>query len=405
MFPRSFLNGDLPVNADAIAVIPDGNTGAVISVPGLTPAQAISAIIYDDFSTDAAAGFASPRAASHVGKLVRSADTANRVSINAGALWPNGATVVSYADFGYYYTDDNDAPFARVAGFTTVFKLIGGAVVKVGYSTNTVLANATQFGFLTNNAGTISYSRAGTDVVIGTFSALATYLLAATLRTNGIEFRVKGGDYSEWSVVMVETNWNTTPLVPSLTGSGAMDARLPLVSATKEPSVVGTLATGSHILSQNSPDTTILPAANSGLYLLTLTSVAGAPGNLVEVRTQQADDDNYLLARVQWNGSNYELVTGHVIAGVETLQGSPIATVFGTSGVNRLWIRDVGANHDFYTTGGTTITKRYGTIADANGGANVGTSVRIVGGFTNVNLTAWDYQDATIAVILDRIAA
>jgi hypothetical protein len=372
---------------------------------GLTPAQQIAALIYDDFSTDAAAGFTSPRIATDIGKLVRSADTNSRVSIDAGDLWFNGVTAVSYADPAYYYTDNNDASFARAAGFTTVFKLIGGAVVKVGYSTSATLANASQFGFLTNNSGTISYTRAGTDVVIGTFSALATYLLAATVRTNGIEFRVKGGDYSEWSILMVETNWSTTPLWPSISSSGTMDARLPFVRATKEPSVVGKLATGSHILSQDAPDTTILPAANSGLYLLTVTSVAGAAGNLVEVRTQQADDDNYLLARVQWNGSNYELVTGHVIAGVETLQGSPIATVFGTSGVNRLWIRDVGANHDFYTTGGTTITKRYGTIADANGGANVGTSVRVVGGFTNVNLTAWDYQDATIAAILDRIAA
>lgn len=371
------------------------------SVPG----GGIVYLLDDEFTTDAAASFASPALSEPgPGKLVRAADSASRVSKDAGDLLWSGAAASANVDPAYYFTDSADASFTRAAGLTAIFKLISTGVMNFGFTTNTTIANATMFGFLSNSGTSLSYTRAGNTVVIGSFSAATTYLLAATLRTNGIEFRIKGGAYSEWSTIFVETNWSTTPVWPAITQSGSVTSRFPFVRIPLLADV-GKLATGSHILSQDAPDTTILTASNSALFLLTATSVAGAGGNLIEVRTQQADANNYMLARIQWNGSNYELVTGHVIAGVETLQGAPIATVFGTSGVNRLWIRDVGTAHDFFSTGGTTISKRYATITDASGGANVGTSVRIVGGFTSVNLTAWDYNDAAIAAILDRLSA
>lgn len=390
-----FANSDVVQGTGMLQVGDD-----VISLPG----GGLVYLLRDEFTSALAAGSVNGTPAEPgPGKRVVGADSASLISIDTDDLLWSGTAASANADPAIYMTDNANGSFARTLGLTAIYKVVSTGVMNIGFTTNTTIGNVTMFGVLTNSAGTLSYTRGGNTIVIGAFAAATTYLIAETLRANGLEMRVKGGAYSEWSLLFVETNWNTTPVWPAATCSGAVTTRFPFVRVPLLTDV-GKLATGSHILSQDSPDTTILPATNSAFILLTVTSVAGAAGNLVEVRTQQADANNYMVTRVQWNGSNYELVTGHVIAGVETLQGSPIATVFGVSGVNRLAIRDVGASHDFWTTGGTTFTKRYGTISDNSGGANVGTSVSIVGGFTSVNLTAWDYQDAAIAAILDRLA-
>lgn len=356
----------------------------------------------DQFSSTVSAGFATPLlSVPGPGNLVRSADVNNRVSEDNGDLWFNGAANVSYADPGYYFTDTAGGGFARQQGVTLIYRIIASGVAKLGFTTNVVVANATQVGILLNST-TLSYSRLGTDVLVGAgMSTLATYLVALTLRTSGIELRIKGGVYSEWSLLFVDTNWTTTPLWPSLSIAGTVNIRIPDYYLT---AVIGALTSGSELLSASSPDTTILAAAADGVYQLTGTVPAGSAGNLIEFRYRQVDVNNYCLVRVEWNGSNYQLVSGHVIAGVETLQGSPIASIFSAGNAFRLEISAASNAHNFWSTAGTTWAKRYGIITDSAGQSNTGVSVRNVN-FTATGVSGWTYQDAGIAAALDRVAS
>ncbi len=359
-------------------------------------------LLRDEFTTAAAAGFTSPASGEPgPGKLVRSLDSLSQVSKDTGDLVFSGTAPVNYADPAYYYTDNAGGSFARAAGETVIFKLVSTGVMNIGFTTNTTIANGTLFGALTNSAGTLSYTRGGTTVAIGAFAAATTYLIAVTLRANGLEIRIKGGVYSEWALVFVETNWNTTPLWPAHASAGAVVTRFPFVRMPLMADV-GRL-TASEVLSVSSPDTTIRAGKAETFICLTGTPPTGGAGNLLELRYRQLDANNYMLARIQWNGANYELVTGHVIAGVETLQGSPIASVAFAANVERLIVRATVNAHDFWTTPSTTITKRYGTITDATGAAELGVSVRNVG-FTATSLLAWDYLDADIAANLDRLS-
>ncbi len=369
------------------------------------PAGGITHLLRDDFATAVAAGFSSPRTAEpSPGKLARSADTANRVSVDAGDLLWSGGTAVSYADPAYYYTDDAGNGITRAHGYTAILALINSDVIKYGFATSTTVANANQFSFLLNAAGSTSYARQGTNITIGSWAAATAYLLAATLRANGLELRIKGGAYSEWSLLFVDTSgFNNSPVWVALSSAGTPTARSAKVRAAGGNDV-GKLATASEIISASSPDTTILTAKADGLFQLNGTVPAGAGGNLLELRYRQADANNYMLQRVEWNGSNYQLVTGHVIAGVETLQGSPVTSLTSAGNTLRFNVRAVGNNHDYYTAPGSTWTKQYGTISDSSGAANTGVSVRNVG-FTSTSILCWDYQDAVIASTLDRLAA
>lgn len=373
-----------------------GNPGSVGSVTYL---------LRDEFTTDTAAGFSSPRSATHIGKLVRSADSLSCVSVDAGDLLWSGATAVSYADPAYYYTDNDGNGITRAHGYTVILALINSDVMKYGFATSTTVGNANQFSFLVSAAGTTSYARQGTNITIGTWAAATAYLLAVTLRTNGIELRLKGGAYSEWSLLFVDTSgFTTTPVWPAITSAGTPTARMAKIHAGGGADV-GKLAAASEIISSGSPDTTILPAAANGLYQISATVPAGSAGNLIELRYRQADANNYMLMRVEWDGvSAYQMVTGHVIAGVETLQGSPITSFTSAGNTLRFSVRAAANSHDFYTAPGTTWTKRYGTITDSSGAADTGVSVRNVN-FTSTSILCWDYQDAVVAAILDRLAA
>lgn len=367
----------------------------------LQSAVTVVYLLRGKFTTAQSAGFTSPLALEPgPGNLVRAVDTSNLGSVVSDSFTITGTAFVNNSDPAYYFTNAAGSSFDRAAGLTVIFRISPTGIVNIMWTNNIVPTAATCTGVRTDGTNLI-YSRNGNVIVIGTDTNGAEHLIALTLTTGGIEMRVRGGVYSEWSLIFPETGYSTTPLWPALTISTTATAVLSDIYINQP---VGRLATGSQIVSQSSPDTTILTGVANALVQLTATVPAGAGGNLIELRYREADANNYSLARVQWNGSNYELVTGHVISGVETLQGSPIASVVAAGNTLRLMVRANGNSHEFWTTGGSTWTKRYAVITDASGASNVGVSVRNVS-FTSTSLLAWDYQDAEIATALSLIAS
>jgi hypothetical protein len=365
---------------------------------GLGNLDGLKYSIRDKFSDTQAAGFTSPRNA-NVGQLFRFNDSNNLVSIDSGDLVINGTAVASYTNPAYYYTS-----VAKANGLTLIWRIIGSGVIRLGFSGSSTLANTNQTGFLVNGTALQYMSNGNFNFNIGTWSSLSTYLLAKTYLTNGgFILRVKGGDYSTWKTLFNETNgsWTvSTSIFPSVSIAGAVVARIGDVWAYQPTS--GKLLSSS-TLNVNNPDTTILTSTLNSTNVLQGTVTAGSAGKLLELRYRQADANNYMLSRVEWNGSAYQYVTGHVIAGIETLQGSPVVGLTGNGNVFRMQVQVNGNTHRYYTSPSTNWTKQYADITDSNGASNLGVSVRNVG-FTSTSLITHNYDDAEINTLLDRIA-
>ena len=137
-------------------------------------------------------------------------DAENKISIAGGVLTCAGGKVIpAWGDPAYWL----DA-VARIAGRALItevtFTNIGGNV-RIGYDDDQ--AAHPQWTFLFSH-GIISTLNAGVPTAVGAFAA-ATYKLVIVMRASGLFYFIKGGAFTEWTLLYTFATSATSPLYPA----------------------------------------------------------------------------------------------------------------------------------------------------------------------------------------------
>lgn len=339
-------------------------------------------LLRDIFSTDVASPQAASRSAEPgPGRMVKSADTAGNVSLANGALKLTGTGTTVYIDPAYSW-DGGSAGFDRVAGRTVFFRVVPKDLFTLIHYSVAASVAAAKFMGVSHNTGAWNLRGSGANTAVnGAYTIATTYLIALTLRADGLYLFAIGGAMTAWTLLAVYHNWTETPIVPTFGTIGAQTAQIAEVAVRDIGSdfAADTLP----LWSVSNPATGATATVGAAAWFTVRAGALPYPGSgYQELRYRRQDANNYCLIRLYRSVTDgqWRLVTGHVIAGVETLQGSPTGNVFGSGVQGAFAVRVNGDNHEFFTSSSTTVgtawTKQYATIVDAN--FNTATGAEIV---------------------------
>jgi len=200
-----YLTGNNPAVSD------DGIVETAFDFTVSGPLTFISWLFADEFTTSVVAGSVNGTNAEPGTGTRLVSDSASVMSITGGALTVAAGTAPLYV---------SSLAIARVAGRVFLFSLnvgisrvIIGVVNSSGVTTGTVNAarrgtfewNGTSLGVITSNSPTITVA----TVVLGT-----TYKFAILIRATGQMYFIKGGAFSAWTLLYIDTSNTDASLFP-----------------------------------------------------------------------------------------------------------------------------------------------------------------------------------------------
>ena len=346
-------------------------------------------LLHDQFLTnDAAPLDASSSAEPSPGLRKKSADTNNNGLVAANALVYSGAGATNYADPAYYWTTDAGAGFARQAGrvvFFTVVTLVSPAGIHViGVSNNTTPAVGTQFGLLLTG-GNLDIFAAGTFAVSEAHENIRAYEVAIAERATGHYVFIRGGAFSDWTLLFPWNRGSDATLYPAVAGGTSSASHL-ITNVRLGDSA--TFADEANIVSLNvaSPVSgTIQSAIADGWFFLSFATGGGVAGKYVELRYRVLDADNYRFARIEWSGTNWDFEHGYVVATVETVEASAASIGGGQIG---LFVRAIGSTISIWTDSGV-VTRRVAGITSATHSTETGVAAVGNGAVTLTQMQAY----------------
>lgn len=332
-------------------------------------------LLRDDFLTDEAAPLASPRTCEPGPGTLTITDNGNLLSIAAGTLkYANASPAIGAIGV-------QAGALARLPGRVIQARITAPTTaptfpVWLGWWRNTNLsylsgANVAH-GFyvesstwrIVNNATILNLQRA--------FSVNVTYDLTIVLRTTGSHYLVKGGIFTDWTLLWTSAEDNTASLHPTLApASGGQNsfASYDFIHARDLPAPFDT-DYGIATFNVATPVSgTSYTATADAITDLTIT----APNPLAEsagFRYRYADDNNCWNAYLNSAGSAR---LDSVSAGVATNRISVASVIAADATVTLRTISD-GSLHDLCSLAGTTWTKRGGQVNVAH--LNSNTAVR-----------------------------
>lgn len=156
-------------------------------------------ILNDKFDTDTPAGSINGSQASPTGGLRTATDTNSKMSISGGKL--NFAT----GGFGTYDPRISYPSLNREQGRAIITELtVTGFGLETGYGIN---STSTPMGILVDSA--ILYSRStGYTPNVGSFQFGTTYTVASVMRNSGMFNFIKGGTFTDWTLIDTHTIGN-----------------------------------------------------------------------------------------------------------------------------------------------------------------------------------------------------
>lgn len=176
--------------------------------------EGIGYALQDEFTTNRAAGAVSGTNAEPGPGARTVIDTASFISINSGSLvFASGAINGN----GFWL-----GPTGRAPGLALLSSYLSTAVNNVvyGFDTNTAI----NFGDASLNLSSVGI-RYGSSIVIGVAPiAGTTYQIAITLRTTGAFVFIKGGIYTNWTLLWVSNLLSGATLYATLQLNGALTA-------------------------------------------------------------------------------------------------------------------------------------------------------------------------------------
>lgn len=224
------------------------------------PPTAVAYLLNDQFITPLAAGAINGTYAEPTGGIRTVVDTGGKLSITGGQLsFAAGAT--TWGDPGIWYP-----AVTRVAG-----KMVIG---KINFSDITA-DKRMQFGFsdTTSGSGTsgkiVSFvgpstvtgglNIGGTTTQIGTIAASTDYQMGLILRATGAYYYIKGGTFTNWTLVWIGSTDSTSTLYPYIANNSATftadNIRIPTSTWLPTPLAYDTFGTASSNSTESSgPD-------------------------------------------------------------------------------------------------------------------------------------------------------
>ncbi|MEK7550901.1 MAG: MerR family DNA-binding transcriptional regulator, partial [Patescibacteria group bacterium] len=167
----------------------------------------------DQFTTDRAAGAVNGTSAEPTGGTRTVVDTESKLSIASSALtFAGGKTTPAFADPMLYYS-----AVSRTAGLTFVSKV----------NASTLTSHYFRLGFddgltgdllhgIGNSFSSLGVMKDGTEVLVGALSTATDYYLATVLRSTGAYYYIKGGVYTNWTLLGSWGTNSTATLYPEI---------------------------------------------------------------------------------------------------------------------------------------------------------------------------------------------
>lgn len=178
-------------------------------------AKPIIWLLRDEFTVDEAAPMADPRTCTHVGTLDIT-DTDNKASISSDALQLEPHSTPAIMDPGIW----SSSSYARLAGRTLLVKVsqsLGGTISYVGFDTNQ--SGQPYFGSLVFSSDTKVDIYDNNAVALPDLFSYATsteYSIAIVLRSAGVYGLIKGGAFTDWTLLGVADIGVQSPLYAAL---------------------------------------------------------------------------------------------------------------------------------------------------------------------------------------------
>lgn len=347
----------------------------------------------DEFYTSEAAPIADPRTLEPGPGTADLIDTGNKASIASGAFQWSSATG-NYDPAIIYLT-----PILNAVGTVVVFEL---------YSATPKL----QFGFLSvpNNPGPNrrgALYQTGTALnlamttgektavnAIATIATGTTYLFAFIVRTSGLRYAIKGGTFTDWTLLFDESEAAATryAFVGSLASPSASEVERVVCAQLSSPTW-----TDDNLLYSVQQTNPVSGAAfeasqAESLYKLSVTAPAVLAGS-AELRYDVIDADNYSVA--YFNDAGAFLVDS-VVAGTPT-NTLTVAEVMVGGQAGGIYVIPRGTIHRFWTYASAT-----GWTQRGNGvtmPAVTDTSCEVV--FSGYSATKFEVAPSTISLPFD----
>jgi len=326
-------------------------------VSGVTP---IVWLLRDEFLTDEAAPLTSPRTAEPGPGTLTLVQNDGQMSISDGKLVFPAQTTPAWGDLGFY-----GSQIGRQAGralFTNLHITTFDAV-RVGFhpaaALNSSFNNVADAIFYVGANGAISVIE-GSSQVLNAFSvALNTeYQVSIALRAAGAFYFLKGGIYTDWTLVWVMAAGASTTIYPALSNHAATGS-LGHLRIRDLPTPFDT-DYGIASVNQATPTSgTSYTATADAITDMEITlPESPSSGDRMELRYRVQDDDNYMVFYARYSGSAWDVRIDKVEGGSAT----QLLNVTNVGTPDTLRVITDGNRHDAYTKSGTTWTKRNGQI-------------------------------------------
>ncbi|MBX3061814.1 MAG: hypothetical protein U0528_07000 [Anaerolineae bacterium] len=350
---------------------------------------AINWLLRDEFTTNDAAPVATPRTCEPGPGTLIFTQTDGQFGISGTALSFPTQSTSAWGDQGFL----SNETYSRIAGraLLTSLNFSTFSFSAVGFFDDlSSTVNGDQFQF---TASVVRVNDQGEVQVIG--SALSTstdYKLAIVLRSNGAAHFIKGGAFSDWTLLWIGSNRSSANEKIRFTNFSAVGTfdhlRLrDLPAPFDSDEGIATL----NVASPSSGSSYSGDA--SGVIDLTVTSPASLTGTKAELRYRVQDANNYWVAYFDSAGAfKLDSVSG----GVATNRIS-VASVISTSQTRTIRVICDGSNHDCYTLSGSTWTKRGSTVNVSHLNTQTAISPVLTGAYSMSNLRSYPRTAAAYA--------
>ena len=313
-------------------------------------------LVRSDFTTAASAPVGSPYTCEPGPGTLTLTDTGNRLSIAGGKLtFASGGTAGDPGVWGAVRT--RAAGLAMLAEVTKTAS--GGTQTYLGWDTNTT-GTADAASIYLASLSVYARIAGATTFALESFALSTSYAVAVVTRASGAWYCIKGGAFTEWTLIYVTPIGNTSSIYPAIADvdmAATYDTlRVAQLSAPWN-SEYG-IAT-QRIASASVGDT--LAAESNGLVEMTWTAVTG---QTLELSVRRTDDDNRWIVRGDQAGSTIKLIERN--AGTETERSNAAQTWTNGAAYRVLIVMD-GNSIKTYT--GTGTAKNSYASASFNGTA------------------------------------
>jgi len=301
----------------------------------------------DTFNTDLAAGAVNGTLATDGVSARLVTDANSKLSISGGTM--NFATGgVTWGDPGIWYPS-----VSRVAGRMLVGKInraLGSSIIGFGAATSGFPSDSVVY---TDGSGNIWHD--GGSAVVGSEATGTDYITATILRGSGSYTFIKGGAYTNWTLLWVKSTSSTATLYPGVsvgtnaTVYSADNIRIPSALWLPTPLAYDTFATDSATLTEGvGPD-------NQSTQQLTWTGGAKTGGKMVITPTLGSELHTQADAASDPNSNEANSITGWGTGSDNSLSSDPSSPQAGTYSIRSVKASNLGnsnASRGFASTVG-----------------------------------------------------